>query len=102
LIFKLLDELLLMAPVTAATTAAVFYACSLQGSFLLFWLVHLATLANGTGEQLVDVHNEQPVCSWGTRQHRFSRVLIVTLGANILVRSGGQQFNPCEEWRPAI
>eukprot|EP00775_Hariotina_reticulata_P008880 gene8880-9058_t len=48
LVFKLLDELLLMAPVTAGTTAAVFYACSLQGSFLLFWLVHLGTLANGT------------------------------------------------------
>lgn len=49
LLFKLFDELLMMAPVTAATTAAVFYACKLQGSYLLFWLVQYATLANGTG-----------------------------------------------------
>jgi hypothetical protein len=52
LLFKLLDELLMMAPVTAATTAAVFYACKLQGSYLLFWLVQYATLANGTGDLL--------------------------------------------------
>jgi hypothetical protein len=49
LLFKLMDELLMMAPVTAATTAAVFFACKLQGSYLLFWLVQYATLANGTG-----------------------------------------------------
>lgn len=49
LVFKLLDELLMMGPVTAGTSAAVFYACKLQGSWLLFWLVHYATLANGTG-----------------------------------------------------
>uniref|UniRef100_A0A383VBA5 ABC transporter domain-containing protein n=1 Tax=Tetradesmus obliquus TaxID=3088 RepID=A0A383VBA5_TETOB len=48
LLFKLLDELLMMAPVTAGTTAAVFFACKLQGSYLLFWLVQYATLANGT------------------------------------------------------
>eukprot|EP00878_Enallax_costatus_P025535 GHUV01027322.1.p1 GENE.GHUV01027322.1~~GHUV01027322.1.p1 ORF type:complete len:208 (+),score=58.81 GHUV01027322.1:56-625(+) len=48
LVFKLLDELLIMAPVTAGSTAAVFHACQLQGSWLLFWLVHYATLANGT------------------------------------------------------
>lgn len=50
LLFKLLDELLLMGPVTAGTTAAVFHACKLQGSWLLFWLVQYGTLANGTGE----------------------------------------------------
>lgn len=49
LLFKLLDELVIMGPVTLLTTAAVFYACKLQGSFVLFWLVHYATLANGTG-----------------------------------------------------
>jgi hypothetical protein len=49
LLFKLLDELLMMAPVTAATSAAVFFECKLQGSYLLFWLVQYATLANGTG-----------------------------------------------------
>lgn len=38
-----------MLPVTAASTAIVFAACRLQGSFLLFWLVNLVTLANGTG-----------------------------------------------------
>lgn len=48
-VYKLLDELLLMLPVTAASTAIVFSACRLQGSFLLFWLVNLVTLANGTG-----------------------------------------------------
>jgi hypothetical protein len=47
-VYKLLDELLLMLPVTAASTAIVFSACRLQGSFLLFWLVNLVTLANGT------------------------------------------------------
>lgn len=49
LLYKLLDELLLMLPVTSATTATVFLACRLQGSFLLFWLVNYVTLANGTG-----------------------------------------------------
>ena len=50
LVYKLLDELLLMLPVTSATTATVFLACRLQGSFLLFWLVNFVTLANGTCE----------------------------------------------------
>lgn len=50
LLYKLLDELLLMLPVTAATTAIVFLACRLQGGFLLFWLVNFVTLANGTGK----------------------------------------------------
>jgi hypothetical protein len=49
LLYKFLDELLLMLPVTSATTATVFLACRLQGSFLLFWLVNFVTLANGTG-----------------------------------------------------
>jgi hypothetical protein len=49
LVYKFLDELLLMLPVTSATTATVFLACRLQGSFLLFWLVNFVTLANGTG-----------------------------------------------------
>jgi ATP-binding cassette, subfamily G (WHITE), member 2 len=49
LAFKLLDELLLMAPVTAGTSAAVFAACSLRGSWLLFWVVQYGTLSSGTG-----------------------------------------------------
>lgn len=50
LLFKLLDELAILVPASAATTAAVFYACQLQGSYLLVWLVVYATHANGTGE----------------------------------------------------
>ncbi|KAF8057935.1 ABCG31 [Scenedesmus sp. PABB004] len=48
LVFKLLDELLLMAPVTAGTSAAVFFGARLRGSWALFWLAQYATLANGT------------------------------------------------------
>lgn len=62
LLFKLLDELLLMAPVTAGTTAAVFHACKLQGSYLLFWLVHYATLANGTGKIDANFVSDKPAC----------------------------------------
>lgn len=61
LLFKLLDELLIMAPVTAGSTAAVFYACQLQGSYLLFWLVHYATLANGTGELWDHMYDNKPM-----------------------------------------
>lgn len=49
LLYKMLDEFLLMVPVTAVSTAIMFLGCKLQGSFLLFWLVTLFTLANGTG-----------------------------------------------------
>jgi hypothetical protein len=49
LIFKLCDEGCLLVPVTAVAAAAVFLGCRLQGSFVLYWLVQLATLANGTG-----------------------------------------------------
>jgi hypothetical protein len=47
---KVVEELLLIAPVLAGTCAIVWYGVQLQGSFLLFWLISYATLANGIGE----------------------------------------------------
>lgn len=72
LLYKLLDELLLMLPVTTATTATVFLACRLQGSFLLFWLVNFVTLANGTGRQQRSLLRATPAEHLGSlawRQH---------------------------------
>ena len=47
LTFKMLDEMLLLLPVTLALGAIVFYAMDLAGSFALFWLVYYFTLGNG-------------------------------------------------------
>jgi hypothetical protein len=49
LIFKMLDEMLLLAPATLCTAGIVWYGVKLQGSYLLFWLISYATLANGIG-----------------------------------------------------
>jgi hypothetical protein len=46
---KVVEELLLIAPLLAGTSAIVWYGVKLQGSFLLFWLISYATLANGIG-----------------------------------------------------
>jgi ABC-type multidrug transport system permease subunit len=43
----MLDEMLLLLPVTLALGAVVFYAMDLAGSFALFWLVYYFTLGNG-------------------------------------------------------
>ena len=47
LVFKMLDEMFLLLPVTLVLGAVVFYAMSLSGSFVLFWLVYYFTLGNG-------------------------------------------------------
>ena len=47
LVFKMLDEMFLLLPVTLVLGAVVFYAMSLTGSFVLFWLVYYFTLGNG-------------------------------------------------------
>ena len=47
LVFKMLDEMFLLLPVTLVLGAVVFYAMNLTGSFVLFWLVYYFTLGNG-------------------------------------------------------
>lgn len=47
LVFKMLDEMFLLLPVTLVLGAVVFYAMDLTGSFVLFWLVYYFTLGNG-------------------------------------------------------
>ena len=47
LVFKMLDEMFLLLPVTLVLGAVEFYAMSLTGSFVLFWLVYYFTLGNG-------------------------------------------------------
>jgi len=65
---KMFDELTLMAFVSVAVSAAVFYAVGFQGSFLLFWLTYFVTLCNGIGEGRTQTE------AGGTRDWRFGWV----------------------------
>ena len=47
LLAKLFDELLLQVCTSIVLSACAFYAIGLHGSFALFWLVYLLTLAIG-------------------------------------------------------
>jgi hypothetical protein len=47
LAWRTAEELLIISLITLATSAAVFYAASLSGSMLLFWVCNMASLANG-------------------------------------------------------
>ena len=53
LLFKMVEELLLVLCMTLPVAAWTFYGIGLQGQFVLFWLNSLVTLSNGIGEWLV-------------------------------------------------
>lgn len=52
LTYKMIEELVLAVPISLAFSAVVYFPVQLQGSWLLFWLVYLCTLANGFGERV--------------------------------------------------
>jgi ATP-binding cassette, subfamily G (WHITE), member 2 len=47
---KMFDELLIAVVATACAAAWTYYGIQLQGLWVMFWLIYLATLANGIGK----------------------------------------------------
>lgn len=60
LLAKLLEEMMLLVPLSALACVAVYFAVALQGSFLLFWLAYLAQLTVGISAPLLSRVHESP------------------------------------------
>lgn len=48
---QMVEELTMAVLMSVGFAVPVFYACQMQGSFFVFWLSWLISLADGIGEQ---------------------------------------------------
>ena len=64
---QMIEEMSMAVVMSVAFSIPTYYFCELEGSFFVFWLVWLISLADGIGEQMVlspAVFNFIPSCFW--------------------------------------
>ncbi len=81
----MVEELFMAVGMSVVFTLPVWYLCQLQGSFFVFWLAWLISLADGIGVSLLGMHDLLLVCTPGAPQLAHSSLKISNIWFSVLL-----------------